>query len=237
MIVTIDGPSGTGKTTIARLVAHKLGFHLVDSGALYRAVTWQCMRDGIDPKDPVEIEEMLNRFAIDVQSAAPSSGGSTRNSFRYFVQGKEITEAIRSQEVTALVSIVAAHRSVRDFVGALQKQYAKQGNIVVEGRDIGTVVFPDAEIKIFLTADPDVRAQRRLLELLSKSSEQLSHLDLDKVKEQILERDTLDSTREIGPLRCPPDAYSIDTSHLTIEEVVEKILHYVEHWRSSSHKL
>ena len=218
MIITLDGPSGTGKSTIARLVADRLGLSYFDNGAMYRAFAWFLLNRKIDIADLGAIEKELPHFQFVVEDL-PSGK-------RYFVGNIDVSEQIRSKEITDIVSPVSALKVVRSLLSQTQREYGAKGNALFEGRDLGTVIFPQADIKIFLTARADVRAKRRYKELILKNPA------LDLTEESILEainkRDEFDSTREIAPLKCPTDAYIVDTSDLSIDQVVEEILNYVK---------
>jgi cytidylate kinase len=219
MIITIDGPSGTGKSTVAQCVAVALGFHHFDTGAVYRALTWLMLEkktaeDGIPP-----MQQLLKEFSFRIQILEGKK--------HYFVGSADVTEAIRSQRVTSAVSKISALKEVREALLETQRLFAKEQDVVFEGRDLGTVVFPQAEVKIFLTAQPEVRAERRLNELIGKNPQEAAELDKEKVLSDILRRDSYDSTRPIAPLQCPPDAVVIDTTSLSIDGVVSKILEYV----------
>lgn len=218
MIITIDGPSGTGKTTVARNVAKSLGFVYFDTGAMYRAFTWFVHKLGIDIQDKEAVQSALQAFDYKI---AEKNGVK-----QYFVGTTDVTEAIRSKAVTEFVSPVSAIAEVRTFLLGIQHQFAISHSAVFEGRDLGTVVFPHAEIKIFLSADPKVRAERRLKEILAKSGKEASPQDHAQMVEDLLRRDEYDSTREVAPLRCPADALQIDTTHLSIDEVVDQIVTY-----------
>lgn len=212
MIITIDGPAGTGKSTVAKRVAACLGFSYLDTGAMYRMFTWLILDQKAPLDDPCAVRQViglfLEHFRID--------------GFRYFMGERDLTQEIRSQEVTAFVSPVSALPEVREALSTLQKEWAETGNLVCEGRDMGTVVFPNAEIKIFLTARPEIRAERRLVELRMKHPD----LDQEQVLTDLIKRDTIDSTRAVAPLSCPEGAHQLDTSDISIDEVVGKILQY-----------
>lgn len=223
MIITIDGPSGTGKTTVARNVAARLRFVYFDTGAMYRAFTWFVQQLGIDINDPVAVRHALETFDYNV---VEKNGEK-----HYFVGTADVTQAIRSKSVTGFVSPVSALAEVRKFLLGVQYRFAESQNAVFEGRDLGTVVFPNAEVKIFLSADPKVRAERRLNEILAKNPRESSTLDHKEMLEEIMRRDEYDSTREVAPLRCPPDAFQIDTTHLSIDQVVDQIVtHFTERY-------
>jgi len=216
MIITIDGPAGTGKTTVAKKVAEILGFDYFDTGAMYRSITWQLLEKNATLSDEEEIEKNLAAFSFEIQR----NGGSVR----YFVNGIDVTAAIRSQKVTARVSFVSSLKKVRESLWEIQRKFAKNRNAVFEGRDMGTVVFPQAEVKIFLTARAEERAQRRLKELEEKNPEEAALFNLETMRAEIAKRDDTDSSRELAQLRCPEDAYVIDTSDLSIDQVVDQIL-------------
>jgi cytidylate kinase len=220
MIITIDGPSGTGKTTVARRVAEKMGFVYFDTGAMYRALTWVILQNNINLASSLEMESLISRFEFKIEEREGIK--------RYFVGEIDVTEAIRSRPVTAKVSEVAAQKEVRASLLPIQHQFAQHRNVVFEGRDLGTVVFPEAEIKIYLDADPEVRAERRLEEILRSNPQEKHHLNKDQMRQDLLRRDEYDSTREIAPLRCPEGAYRIDTSQLTIDQVVDMIVLYAK---------
>ncbi len=218
MIITIDGPSGTGKTTVARNVADRLGFVYFDTGAMYRAFTWFALESKMDMEDVASVERCLNAFDFRVVEAGKKK--------RYYVGKRDVTDEIRGQHVTKMTSPISALRQVRSHLLEVQYHFAQKQNAVFEGRDLGTVVFPKAEVKIFLTADPEVRAERRLQEILAKNPDQVKGLTREQILADIKRRDEQDSTREVAPLRCPPDASTIDTTHLSIDQVVDRIVHY-----------
>lgn len=214
MIVTIDGPSGTGKSTIARLLAYKLRVSFFDTGALYRALAWWVEEKKIPWE---EIPQHLSSFSFLVQEEGADK--------QYFVLGTDVTEEIRKKEITEKASKVAAIKEVRAALLPLQRDYAKKHDSVFEGRDLGTVVFPEAEVKIFLTARPEVRAERRYLEIQKKQPN--ASLKKEEVLNDLEKRDAQDSGREVAPLKCPEGAFVLDTSDLTIPEVVDKLYEYV----------
>jgi len=207
MIITIDGPAGSGKTTIAKRVASHLHFAYLDTGALYRALAYSLLSDGIDIHDEASVEAILSSYSFDL---TPQK--------QYVINGSDTTPYLRTQEVANSASIISAYRSVRTFLLPVQREFALKRDMVCEGRDMGTTVFPTAEIKIFLTALPEVRARRRLLEL------QPTTLTLEDLRKQIIERDERDMSRAISPLVKPEKCIVIDTSDLSIDQVVDEIL-------------
>lgn len=215
MIITIDGPSGTGKSTVAKLLANKTGFTFFDTGAMYRAVTYTLLKKEIPFTDKEAIADLLKNFDFRIETH-----GSEK---KYFVGKEEVTSEIRTPFVTKHVSEVAALLVVRDALSLLQVRFAQDTNAVFEGRDLGSVVFPSAELKIFLTASIDVRAERRFREFVFKYPSEAENMTKQQVLEDLLRRDQYDSTREHAPLKAADDAITIDTSDSTIEQVVEKI--------------
>ncbi|CAB5023662.1 unannotated protein [freshwater metagenome] len=202
-IVAIDGPAGAGKSTIAKALAKSLNIPYLDTGAMYRMVTYAALRDGVDPQNEIAVADVAKRMNVVMASD------------RFFVDEVDVTDVIRGPQVTEAVSIVAALSAVRNELRTAQRVWVSQsGGGVVEGRDIGTVVFPDATVKVFLTASPIVRAQRRVSQ---------SGGDVLEIEEQIRKRDHLDSTRADSPLRESNDSLFIDTTDLSIESVVQKI--------------
>lgn len=226
MIITIDGPAGTGKTTVAKKVAEALHFAYFDTGAMYRAVTWLLLEKKILFSDEERIEEELSHFKFSIKGKGKEK--------RYFVNDKNVTEQIRSQQVTAAVSEVSALPSVRLALWKMQYEFGNQGDAVFEGRDMGTVVFPDAEIKIFLTARPEVRAERRLKEIIQKKYYDAQEMDHDKMLAEIIRRDEYDSSRALAPLKCADDAFIIDTSDSSIDQVVDAILKYIKNKKKNT---
>lgn len=217
-IVAIDGPAGAGKSTVARQLAHKLGLLYLDTGAMYRAFTWYVLSQECDPSDEVAVADLLPKCAIRLV-AAPSDNGLQPP--EVWVNDTLVTQAIRTSEVTAQVSTIAAQRAVRQALVKQQMQYGLAGGVVADGRDIGTHVFPDAELKIFLTASVEERARRRQRDLASQNQ---PIPELTDLAQAISERDHKDSTREISPLRQANDAIEVVTDSLTIDGVLDKLL-------------
>lgn len=212
LIVAIDGPAGAGKSTVARMVASRLGLLFLDTGAMYRAVTWKAMAQGV----PLEDEAAMTRLARESRiELLPADGGD-----RVILDGAEVTGAIRSPEVTRHVSQVAAHAGVREVLVERQRELGKDGGVVAEGRDIGTVVFPQAPVKIFLIASPRERARRRAKDLEARGIP----VDLAELEAEIARRDAYDSNRAVSPLKAAPDAVEVDSDAMTREQVVERIL-------------
>jgi cytidylate kinase len=210
--ITIDGPAGAGKSTVAKAIAEALGYTYLDTGAMYRAVAWKGLQEGIPPED----EEAYTRLAneMEIRFATTDKGQ------RVFVDGVDVTEALRTPEVTRLSSPVSAISGVRRVLVAQQQQMGRCGGVVAEGRDTGTVVFPDAEVKIFLTASEEERARRRWLERVAQGE----RVTLEEILVQQRQRDQRDSSRADSPLRPADEAVWIDTTHMTREAVIQRIL-------------
>lgn len=218
MIITIDGPIATGKSTIAKNLAHEIGFIYFDTGAMYRCLTYGILKNGINVDDPESLNAFLKNFNFEIK---------VKHSDRfYFVDNEDVSLKIRGAEVTSMVSKISAIPDVRNKLVGLQREWAVGVNAVFEGRDMGSVVFPKAELKIFLTGRPEVRAARRLAELKQKFPKETADLTLQQVMEEINARDTYDSQREISPLKQANDACVIDTSDLTTDEIILKILEF-----------
>lgn len=217
LIVTIDGPAASGKSTVARLLARELDASFLDTGAMYRAVTLAAMRAGVDLSDERKLLNVMREHAFQFSDRA--------GKMTVHIDGSEITEQIRSPEVTANARYIAAAPRVRDRLVRMQRQFAAdRRKIVTEGRDQGTVAFNDADIKFFLMADPAERARRRQAELRTKGIDE----NLEKIREAIEKRDKSDESRAVGPLKPAKDAIIIDTTNLSIEQVVEKLTAYVK---------
>lgn len=211
IVVAIDGPAGAGKSTVAQMAAKELGFTYIDTGAMYRAVAWKSLQQGKAVTDA-----LINDVVKDIDIVLDYKEGKTR----VFVDGTEVTSEIRTPEVTGIVSQVAALGPVRERLTDLQRKMATQGSVIMDGRDIATNVLPNADIKIFLTASIEERADRRYKEMKAKGYD----VDLKKLQEEIAARDKADSEREISPLVQAEDAELLDTSDMSIEEVVKAIL-------------
>jgi pantoate ligase / CMP/dCMP kinase len=218
-IVAIDGPAGAGKSTVARMVAEELGILYLDTGAMYRAVTWLVLQSGIDISDEAAIAELVSRSQIEL---CPE-----QERLRVLINDQDVTQAIRSWEVTSQVSEIAAQPAVRQALVKQQQRYGHCGGIVIEGRDIGTYVFPDAELKIFLTASVQERARRRQLDLKHQGKD--NDVSLDALEQAIFERDRRDSVRALAPLQRATDAIELQTDGLSIQNVVERILELYRH--------
>lgn len=216
LVIAIDGPAASGKSTTARLVAERLGYIYIDTGAMYRAMTLKVLEKQIDPRDNDRIAALADHTEIRIQVKG--------SQMRITLDGKDVTNAIRSPSVTNAVSAVSALPCVRDVMVREQRRMGDSGGIVVEGRDIGTVVFPRADVKIFMVAEVGRRAQRRRKDL----QQQGINVDIGQLEKEILVRDQKDSQRNISPLKKAVDAFVLDTTELTIEEQVNKILEKVE---------
>jgi cytidylate kinase len=213
VVIAVDGPSGSGKSTVARGVARALGLRYLDTGAMYRAITWAALQRGLDPSDAVGVGDLAATALLDVGSdpAAPTIA----------VDGADATVAVRSEPVTAAVSAVSAVPAVRAAMVRRQRELIDGGGIVVEGRDIGTTVAPNATLKVFLTADPAARARRRGLEI---AGQELDAAALDRTREDLLRRDAADSGRSASPLVQAEDAIVIDSTDLGPDEVIARVL-------------
>lgn len=215
IVVAIDGPAGAGKSTIAKAVAERLGYAYIDTGAMYRSVTWKFLQLGWDFSEE-KLVDLAHTMVIEFRPEAKVN--------RVFVDGAEVTEAIRTPQVTKLVSRVAAIGGVRAAMVVQQRRMGEAGGVLMDGRDIGTVVFPQAELKIFLTASVEERARRRYAEMVAKGQ----GVDLQQLQAEIADRDRQDSERAISPLKQAEDALLLDTSNMSIEEVTAKIMALVQ---------
>lgn len=211
--IAIDGPAGAGKSTVARALAQALGLTYLDTGAMYRAITLSALREGVNLSDAAELARLAQQISIEIRNDGPE------NKNLVFLDGQDVTEEIRLPEVSRNVSVVARCPQVRNILAARQRQIGERGGVVMDGRDIGTVVMPEAEYKFFLNASLEERARRRQAELAAKG-EQIS---LTQMMNELAVRDQIDSGRECAPLRPAADAIHIDTTEMTIEQVVRKI--------------
>ncbi len=216
IIITLDGPAGSGKSTTARTLAQKLGYIYLDTGAMYRAITVYVLRNRLNPKDAAAIETVLPAIRITLDYVDHQQ--------RTFLNGEDVSEAIRDPQVTLHVSAVSEHRNVRAFLVAQQQRIGQGGGYVIDGRDAGTVIFPGAEIKFYLTASVEERAIRRQKELAQKEI----YFTLEEMIKDIRRRDTMDSTRSESPLRKAEDAVEIDNTHMSVEEQVNAILDIIK---------
>jgi cytidylate kinase len=208
-IIAIDGPSGAGKSTIARLLADRMSYIYLDTGAMYRTVALMVKRSGVSINDENALSEVCG--SVDISFERSQDGAC-----RVFSNGEDVTRDIRTPEISLLTSHISAKKVVRDFLLQLQRQIGSGGGVVLEGRDIGTVVFPDADIKFFLTASAEERGKRRFLELQAKGES----ATLERTISEVVQRDMQDEQREHAPLRKAKDAIDIDTTSLSIEEVI-----------------
>ncbi|WP_136606208.1 (d)CMP kinase [Paenibacillus dokdonensis] len=211
--IAIDGPAGAGKSTIARLVANELSYIYVDTGSMYRAVTWYMLKHKILPEFSAEVLQHVQNMVIEL---IPGANGQ-----KVLVDGQDVSPFIRSQEVNGMVSQYAQIEGLRKHLVALQQQMAARKGVVMDGRDIGTTVLPDAELKVFMTASVKERALRRFKEMSDAPG-----LTLEQLEKDISERDRLDEGREVSPLRCAEDAIVLDTTQMDIPQVVETIVSY-----------
>lgn len=211
-VITIDGPVGVGKSTIAKIISQKIGYTYLDTGAMYRAFSLKVLREGISIENSTEIINLCSSTTI------------TFENNKVFLDGEDVSDLIRSKEVESIVSLIASIPEVRRFIVSIQKEIVSRGKVVIEGRDCGTVISPNARYKFYLDASIEERAKRRLND--KKYSNQ--NLSLEEVKKAIEERDYLDKTRKDSPLRIPEDAIVINTDGLSIEEVVDRIMQVIE---------
>ncbi len=215
MIIAIDGPAGSGKSTIAKLLAKELGFTYIDTGAMYRAVALKIKRLGIDPDNKEAVVNVLKETDIRLK---------TNEEIKVFLDGEDVSSEIRTEEIGKIASKIARYPEVRKILVDMQRKIGEEAkNAVIEGRDTGTVIFPDADIKIFMTAKPEVRAERRFKELKEKGL----NVSYEEILKEIVERDKLDTTRKDSPLKPAKDAIIIDTSDKTLKDVFKEILSIV----------
>ena len=214
MIIAIDGPAGSGKSTVAKIVAEKLDFRYIDTGSMYRSVAWKSLQKNTTLGDEEAVADIAFKTKIDL---VPSQDGQL-----VFVDGEDITTQLKMEEISRGAAIVAAQPIIRQIMTTKQRKLGKQGKVVMDGRDIGTVVFPQADKKFFLDADPKERGRRRFAEL--KEKKQAANTDLPTIIEQVIQRENEDRNRKIAPLKQAKDANLIDTTHLSVDQVVKKII-------------
>ena len=223
-IITIDGPSGAGKSTVSQLLAERLKYQYIDTGALYRVVALKVREENVDPENVKDISSLCNRLDV--------SFDQKNGELRVFLEGKDVSEEIRTPEMSLLASGVSAKKVVRDALLKIQRKLGDGGGIVVEGRDMGTVVFPEAEVKFFLNASLHIRGERRFRQYRDKGKV----FDLGKIIREIKKRDLDDTKRALSPLRPADDAVEINSTKMNIEEVVETMLKIVQQRLLSSSK-
>lgn len=214
-VITIDGPAGAGKSTASKLLASRLSYCYLDTGALYRTIAYKAIREGIALDD----EEALSLLSRNINIILKSHDGRTR----IFLDGEEMTDGIRTEEVSMASSVISARQCVRDALLTLQREAGVQGRIVAEGRDMGTVVFPDADYKFYLDASLTARARRRYDEIIAR----IGHADYEKIEKEIIIRDAQDKERALSPLMPAVDAIIIDSTDMTVQEVVDTLLRFI----------
>lgn len=214
--IAIDGPAGAGKSSISKVVANELGYLYIDTGAMYRGVTWAVLDSHVNVKNQKDVEELLPSLDLTLEPTA--------NACKVFVKNQDVTNLIRQQQINENVSTIASYKGVREYLVERQQAMAAVGGVILDGRDIGSVVLPKAELKIYLTASVDARAKRRWLEVQGTSNEQ----SLEDIKKNVESRDEMDKNRDESPLVCVEDAIVVDSSNMTFDETVEHILHLVQ---------
>ena len=214
--IAIDGPAGAGKSSISKVVANELGYLYIDTGAMYRGVTWAVLDSHVNVNNQKNVESLLPSLDLTLEPTA--------NACKVFVKGQDVTDLIRQQQINENVSTIASYKGVREYLVERQQAMAAVGGVILDGRDIGSVVLPKAELKIYLTASVDARAKRRWLEVQGTSNEQ----SLEDIKKNVESRDEMDKNRDESPLVCVEDAIVVDSSNMTFDETVEHILHLVQ---------
>ncbi len=212
MIIAIDGPAGSGKSTVARLLAARLNFKYIETGSMYRAVAWKAQQAGIDPEDAERIAEVARTISIEFLPGADRQ--------KVMVDGEDLTPVLKSETIGSLAASVAANKAVREVMVAQQQAMGQSGNVVMDGRDIGTVVFPDADNKFFVVADQNERATRRHEEMKVKNPE----IKFEEILEQLQKRDHEDENRDVSPLVPAKDSIRLDTTDMSIEDVVAQMI-------------
>lgn len=217
ILIAIDGPSGAGKSTLAKAIAKKMDIMHLDTGALFRALGYAALRAGFEARNSEQAAELLKQIELDIEFEGKNQ--------KVKINGKDVTSYIRTEEVSLAASNISVHPIVRDYILLLERQLAERESFVLDGRDIGTVVLPNADLKIFLTASPQVRAERRLIDLINAGDR---NAEYEQVLHDIIKRDNQDSNRQTAPTRMADDAILIDSSKLTIEETVNQVLTLAE---------
>ena len=215
LLITIDGPAGAGKTTVSRALADRLGYWYIDTGALYRGVAYEVKRRGIDPENEAELQDLCRQIQLSFESEGKG--------LRLYSNGVDISDDIRTPEISMLASVVSAKSIVREYLLEVQRNIGQKKAAVFEGRDMGTIVFPEADVKFFLDASSKTRALRRYKEIEAESSQ-----SLEEVAKDMQQRDTNDSTRSLAPLRPADDAIRIDSTDLTVQKVVDLMLSHID---------
>ena len=214
--VAVDGPAGAGKSSISKIVAKKLGYLYIDTGAMYRSVTWAVLHNHIDVNNQKAVEALLPELDLIMEASDDSC--------KVFIAGQDVSDFIRTPQVNNAVSIVASYKGVRQYLVERQRLMAEAGGVILDGRDIGSVVLPNADLKIYLTASVEARAMRRYLEVKGTVNEQT----LEDIKDSVMQRDDMDKNRKESPLIQVEDAVLVDSSEMTFDETVEYILHLVQ---------
>ena len=217
-IIAIDGPAGSGKSTVAKLLAKKIGYAYIDTGAMYRALTLKALREAVDLNDEEKLSKLFNSTELDIISDKTAD-------IAVMLDGENVTSLIRTPELTEKVAYIARVAAVREKMKDMQRKIGARGESVFEGRDIGTAIFPEAKYKFYVDADFDERSRRRHKELVEKGID----ISLDEVSRDLQTRDHKDMTRKIGPLKIADDAMRIDTTNMAIDEAVDKIAGYINH--------
>ena len=214
--IAIDGPAGAGKSSISKVVANELGYLYIDTGAMYRGVTWAVLDSHVNVKNQNDVESLLPSLDLTLEPTA--------NACKVFVKGQDVTNLIRQQQINENVSTIASYKGVREYLVERQQAMAAVGGVILDGRDIGSVVLPKAELKIYLTASVDARAKRRWLEVKGTSNEQ----SLEDIKNNVESRDEMDKNREESPLVCVDDAVVVDSSDMNFDETVAYMLKLIQ---------
>lgn len=214
--IAIDGPAGAGKSSISKVVANELGYLYIDTGAMYRGVTWAVLDSHVNVNNQKDVESLLPSLDLTLEPTA--------NACKVFVKGRDVTDLIRQQQINENVSTIASYKGVREYLVERQQAMAAVGGVILDGRDIGSVVLPKAELKIYLTASVDARAKRRWLEVQGTSNEQ----SLEDIKKNVESRDEMDKNREESPLVCVDDAVVVDSSDMNFDETVAYMLKLIQ---------